>query len=158
MGFSGPGHISGEFAKLIPCLQPQKLIVLHHSAAPKQLMLGMRITHNLRPPRPATGPSGPKCPWSVPESVPENGGCLRECPTGCLWGNSGPRLRSVQKVSRECPRSVKKVSRTLRGHSQDTFWTLRSPGNRRVPETPRRTLPRTPPVFGDTLGDTAGTL
>ena len=26
------------------------------------------------------------------------------------------------------PGSVRKVSRTLRGHSRDTFWTLRSPG------------------------------
>ena len=26
------------------------------------------------------------------------------------------------------------------------------------PEGPRRTLPRTPPIFGDTLGDTPGTL
>ena len=28
----------------------------------------------------------------------------------------------------------------------------------RAPGTPRRTLPRTPPIFGDTLGDTPGTL
>ena len=58
----------------------------------------------------------------------------QECPPGCLQGPSGPGLRSVQKVSRECPRSVKKVSRTLRFHSRDTLWTLRSPG----PEGPRR--------------------
>ena len=45
---------------------------------------------------------------------------FRECPSGCLWGPSGPALRSVQKVSRECPQSIKKVSRTLRGHSRDT--------------------------------------
>ena len=30
-------------------------------------------------------------------------------------------------MSRECPRSVTKVSRTLWGNSRDTFWTLRSP-------------------------------
>ena len=53
-----------------------------------------------------SGPSGPKCPGSVPESVPENWGSLRECPTGCLWGPSDPGLGSVQKVSRDCPRSV----------------------------------------------------
>ena len=58
----------------------------------------------------------------------------RECLSGCLRGPSGPGLRSVQKVSRECPRSVKKVSRTLRGHSRVTFWTLRRPG----PEGPQR--------------------
>ena len=56
----------------------------------------------------------PKCPWSVAESVPENG----ECP------------KSVPRVSLEC----QKVSRTLWGHSRDTFWTLRSPG----PGGPRR--------------------
>ena len=50
------------------------------------------------------------------------------------------------------------MSRTLRGHPRDTFWTLRSPGPEGPRETPRRTLPRTPPVFGDTLGDTPGTL
>ena len=58
----------------------------------------------------------------------------RECPSGCLWGPSGPGLRSVQKVSRECPRSVRDTFLTLRGHSRDTFWTLRSPR----PEGPQR--------------------
>ena len=97
--------------------------------------------------RSLSGPSGPKCPRSVPESVPENGGCPRECPPGGARGPSGPGLRSVQKVSRECPRSVKKVSRTLR----DTLGTL-------FGHSGRRTFPRTPPIFGDTLGDTPGTL
>ena len=36
--------------------------------------------------RSLSGPSGPKCPWSVPE----NGGCPSECPTGCPRGPSGP--------------------------------------------------------------------
>ena len=54
--------------------------------------------------------------------------------SGCLWGPSGPGLRSVQRLSQECRRSVKKVSRTLRGHSRDTFWTLQRPG----PEGPQR--------------------
>ena len=53
----------------------------------------------------------------------------RECPSGCLWCPSGPGLRSVQKVSRECPRSVRDTFLTLRGRSRDTFWTLRSPGS-----------------------------
>ena len=67
----------------------------------------------------------------------------RECPRkrGVSEGVSGkmslgPLLQSVQEVSRECP-----------GHLFDTRG-----------EKSRRTLPRTPPVFGDTLWDTPGTL
>ena len=82
-----------------------------------------------------------ECLRECPQECP---GCLRECLAECLQGPSGPGLRSAQKVSRECPRSVEKVFQTLRGHSRDTFWTLRSPG----PEGPRRhsagTLPETP--------------
>ena len=37
-------------------------------------------------------------------------------------------------MSRECPRSVRDTFLTLRGHSRDTFWTLRSP----APEGPQR--------------------
>ena len=33
--------------------------------------------------------------------------CPRECPTGSLRGAAGRKLQSVQKVSRECPWSVK---------------------------------------------------
>ena len=66
--------------------------------------------------RSLSGPSGPKCPGSVPLGVPRV----------CLWGPSGPGLRSVQKVSRECP--------GVSGYSRDTFWRLRSPG----PEGPQR--------------------
>ena len=82
---------------------------------------------------------------SVPESVPENRGCPRvpECPTGCLRGPSGSGLRSVHKVPRERPGVSKRC------HSRDTFGYL-EPVARRAPETPRRTLPRTPPIFGDT--------
>ena len=95
---------------------------------------------------PADQLQGSLCPGVCPRKR----GCRTECPAGCLWGPSGPALRSVQKVSRECPQSVKKVSRTLWGHSRDTFWTLRSPGPR---DTPRDT-PSDTPIFGDTLGDT----
>ena len=42
----------------------------------------------------------------------KTGGVRRSVPRGLL----GPKPRSVQKVSRECLRSVKKVSQTLRGH------------------------------------------
>ena len=104
--------------------------------------------------RPATGVSRALRARSVPESVPENGGCPRECPTGCLRGPSGPGLRSVQKVSPECPGHLFDTPGTLSGHFLDTP----EPGARRVPGTPRQTLPRTPPIFGDTLGDTPGTL
>ena len=68
----------------------------------------------------------------------------RECPSGCLGGPSGPGLRSVQKVSPECPESVPGVF----GHLFDTLGTLwghfldtPEPGARRAPETPRGTLP-----------------
>ena len=37
-------------------------------------------------------PFGPKCPGSVPESVPENGGVRGSFPME-FWGPSGPRLR-----------------------------------------------------------------
>ena len=58
---------------------------------------------------------------------------------------STPRLRRVQKVSRECPRERQKgVSRTIRRHSRDTFWTLWSSWGPKGP--------------GDTARDTPGTL
>ena len=79
----------------------------------------------LQSPRPATGVSRALRARSVPGVS-----------VGVFLGPSAPGLRSVQRVSWECPRSVKKVSRTLRGHSRDTFWTLRSPG----PEGPQRHL------------------
>ena len=90
--------------------------------------------------RSLSGPSGPKCPRSVPESVPENGGVSEGVSDG---------------VSKKCPPSVPECQKgvpdtpgTLSGHFLDTP----EPGARRAPETPCRTLPRTPPVFGDTLG------
>ena len=76
-------------------------------------------------------------------------------------GVSGALRAPGSGVSKKCPESVPGVSGTpfwpfltLSGHFLDTP----EPGARRAPETPRRTLPRTPPVFGDTLGDTPGTL
>ena len=53
-----------------------------------------------------------------------------------------------------CQFAPGKVSRTLSGHFLDTP----EPRAQRALGTPRRTLPRTPPIFGDTLGDTPGTL
>ena len=91
---------------------------------------------NLENPRPATGVSRALRARSVE--------CSRECPRkrgvsegvsdGVSPGPFGPRTpecpKSDPRVSPECQRGV----RTLRGHSRDTFWTLRSPG----PEEPWR--------------------
>ena len=61
----------------------------------------------LRSRRPATGvPRALRArsvPGVSPRVSPKMGGCARECPTRCSQGPSGPGLRSVQKVSRECP-------------------------------------------------------
>ena len=67
------------------------------------------------------GPSGPKCPGSVSESVPENRGCPRECPAGCLSGPLGPALWIVQEVSRECQECVSGTLRDTSGtkHPRD---------------------------------------
>ena len=57
------------------------------------------------------------------------------------------------RVSPECPGHLFDTPGTLSGHFLDTP----EPGARRAgpgDTGPRRTLPRTPPVFGDTLGDT----
>ena len=125
-------------------MAPPSNAIPHHTTLTRSLPTDKQIL-GLRSRRPATGVSralrARRCPRSVPESVPENGGCPTECPTGCPWGPSGPGLRSVQKVSRERPRSVKKcpdTPGTLSGHFLDT-----------PSDTPSDT-----PIFGDTLGDT----
>ena len=81
-----------------------------------------------------SGPSGPSVPRSVPQSVPENGGCLTECLLGC-------------------PQSVSRVS----GHLFDTPETISGHSGTRGLKGPGDTPGDTPsdtPVFGDTLGDT----
>ena len=101
--------------------------------------------------RPATGVSQALRARSVSGSVPESPckrGCLRECATGCLQALLGPRLRSVQKVPREFPRSVWKTLLTLQGHFRDTYWTLER-GARRAPAL---SLPQTPPFLGTVPG------
>ena len=92
-----------------------------------------------------SGPSGPKCPG--------------ECPTRCprKWGVSGALRAPGSGVSRRCPESVPGVS----GHLFDTlrtrFWHPEF-GAQRAPETPRGTLPRTPPFSGTPCRTLSGTL
>ena len=73
---------------------------------------------DLRTPQPATGVSRALRARSVPESVPENGGC----PTGCVRGPSGPRAlecpKSVARVSPECQKGVPDTPVTGQGGSQ----------------------------------------
>ena len=112
------------------------------------------VARVLRIPRPlqeSLGPFVPKVSWGgVPDTGVSEGVSHGVSPGPALFG---ARLRSVQAVSRECPRSVKKVSRTLWGHSRDTLWTLRSPRHPmahslehpRFFGTPSLTLPGTLP-------------
>ena len=65
-------------------------------------------------------------PGVSPRVSPKTGVSGGVSPMGCPQAPSSPGLRSVRKASRERLRSVKKVSRTLGGHSRDTFWTLRA--------------------------------
>ena len=67
------------------------------------------------------GPFGPEMSPECPRvsECPRKWGVSEGVSDGVSPGPFGPR--SVQKVSRECPRSVKKVSRTHRGHSGDTL-------------------------------------
>ena len=103
-----------------------------------RILLAPRV--GLRTPRLATGvsrgPLGPKPP-ECPQECPPKTGYPRECP------------KSVPRASPECPGHLVDTPGTLSGHFLDT------------PEPGRHTfwtLPRTPPVFGDTLGGTLGTL
>ena len=80
--------------------------------------------------RSLSGPSGPKCPGSVPRGVPR--------------GVSRVLRARGSGVSKKCPESVPGVSGhlfdtpgTLSGHFLDT--PERQPGARRAPETPRGT-------------------
>ena len=93
------------------------------------------LQESLKPFGPEVSPECPReCPrkWGVSEGV-SDGGCPRP---------KGPGLRSVQnfKVSRECPRSVKKVS----GHSGDTLGTLFGHSGARSPKGPGDTPSDTP--------------
>ena len=112
------------------------------------MLLGHSL--ELRSRRPATGVSRAlraRVSWGVSPRVPPRTGMSGGVsPRGVPFG---PRLRSVQKVSRECPRSVWNTFLTLRRHSRGHF--LGTP----EPEGPRGTPRGDIPVFGDTLGDTA---
>ena len=88
--------------------------------------------------------SGPKSARSVPvpKNVPENGGVRGSVHGGPSVPGLGECPKSSPKVSSEC----QEMSRTLRGHSRDTFWTLPSSG----PEGPVRHSLRHP--LGTLLG------
>ena len=106
------------------------------SGSQNQGRKGNRNVHQviLRSRRPATGVSralrARSVPGVSPRVSPKIGGVRRSVRRGV----PGALRAADSGVSKKCPESVKKVSRTLRGHSRDTFW------------TPRRTLPRTPPI------------
>ena len=99
------------------------------------------------------GPFGPEVSPRVSPKTGVQGSVRRG-----VCGPFGPRApecpKSVPRVSPECPGHLFDTPRTLSGHFSDTPET----GARRALQTPRRTLPRAPPVFGDTLGDTPGAL
>ena len=87
------------------------------------------------------GPGGPERPLQEATSPK----------TGCPRGG----LRECAKSVGECPRSVKKLFRTLQGHSQGTFWTVRNPILLNLNQAAGHPMvPRTP----DTLGNTHGTF
>ena len=99
------------------------------------------------------GPFGPEVSPECPRECPRKPGVSEGVSDGVSPGPFGPHaLRSVQKrvprVSPECQKGVLDTPGTLSGHFLDTP----ERGARRAPETPRRTLPQTPPVFGDTPG------
>ena len=62
-----------------------------------------------------------------------------------------PDLQISLGWSQESPQNLNKMSRTLRGHSRDTF------GHSGAPEAPLWDTPSHTPILWDTLGDTAGT-
>ena len=84
----------------------------------------------LQPPPPAcyrslSGPSGPKCPGSVPR----------------------PRCLGPGPQKQECPKSVPRVSRSVKkvfGHSGDTLGTRFGHSGARGPKGPRNTPKDTP--------------
>ena len=121
---------------------------------PNWSMFGVGFPPNLAIPpacyRSLSGPSGPKRPR--PRECPRKWEVFEGVSDGVSPGPSGPALRSAQKVSRECPRSGKKVDTlgTLSGHFLDTP----EPGA----EHPVGHSLGHPPFSGATLGDTPGTL
>ena len=100
------------------------------------------------------GPFGKQVSRGVsPRVSPKTGGVRRSVRRGV----SGALRAPGSGVSKKCPESVPGVSGTPCWHSGDTFGTLFGHSGAWGPKGPRdtrRTLRRTPPVFGDTLGDT----
>ena len=121
-------------SKVTPADPPQSGLKLTQKWLRTPFLSQFRVTFELRSRRPATGASGPKCPRSVPESVPENGGCPRECLRGhsrdTFWtlqspGPEGPRGHPVGHSLEHPP-----FSGTLSGTLRDTL------AARRARETP----------------------
>ena len=95
--------------------------------------------------RSLSGPSRPKCPWSVPESVPGVRGSVQRGVSGALWApGSG--------VFKKCPESVPGVFKKCR----DTFWTLWSPGPKGPRRSPAEHSLRRPPFSGTLSGTLRG--
>ena len=127
---------------------------LRFESATLQTEMPSWVAKRPAPYRSLLGPSGPECPGSVPESVPEDGSVQGSVPQGV----PGTLRVPGSGVSKKCPESVPRVSRTPFAYSGDNLGTLRSPGLEGAPETPRGTLPWTPPFSGTLSGTLPGTL
>ena len=96
------------------------------------------------------GPFGPRVSYGVSPRVSPKTGVSKGVSHRVSLEPFGRRLRSVQKVSRECPKGVPDTLGTLSGYFLDTAES----GARRGPsDTPCDTLLDTP-VSAYTLGDT----
>ena len=105
-------------------------------------------------PEESFGPFGPEVSRRVSDRVSPKMGVSEGVSHGVSPGPFGPRAPECQKgvprVSKRCP----DTPGTLSGHLFDTP----EPGARRAPETPRGTLPRTPPFSGTPCRTLSGTL
>ena len=101
--------------------------------------------YGCEPPRLATGVSRPLWAQERPGVPPKTGGVR-----GSVRPGFSEALRAPGSgVSIKCPESVPECP----GHLFDTdFLRALEPGAARASETPRRTLPQAPPVFGGTSG------
>ena len=95
-------------------------------------------------------------PTGVSDGVSPKIGVSDGVSGGASPGNFGPRPpecpKSVPRVSVECQKGV----RTLRGHSRDTFWTLRSAGPEGLSGHPPGHSVRHPDFRGHSVGHSRG--